>query len=101
MNDIDNLHYELLLLENYVPHYVEYLYSFKNKNKFFEAFIRHKINKIEALCCDLFINQEGHCRWDNISAMNSRGYYIGPGEKDRFGWLTGVLTTSKGNIVFG
>jgi len=101
MNDIDNLHYELLLLEKYVPSYLEYLHRYKNKNKFFQAFIHHKIKKIEVLCCELFINQEGHCKWDNMSAIKARGYYIGPGERDSFGWLTGVLGTSKGNIVFG
>lgn len=25
---------------------------------------------------------------------------IGPGEEDSFGWVTGVLTTSKGKILF-
>lgn len=101
MNDFDNLHYELLLLEKYFPSYLKYLNSYKNKNKFFQAFIHHKIKKIEALCCDLFINGEGRCNWDNMSIMGDRGYYISPGERDSFGWLTGVLHTSKGDIVYG
>lgn len=31
-------------------------------------------------------------------------YYVGPGEQDEFGWLTGVITTSDSSLlmlVFG
>ena len=98
---MDNLHYELLKLEKIVPHYSEYLASFKHKNKFFEAFIHHKVNYISNLCCDLLIDGSGHCNWDAIDELKSRGFYVGPGEKDRFGWLTGIVGTSKGDIVYG
>jgi len=101
MNDIDKLHYEILLLQKYLPSYVNNLNNYKNKNKFFEAFIRHKVNKIATICNDIFVDEDGHCNWDNIQTIESRGFHIGPAEQDRFGWLTAILSTKKGEIVFG
>jgi hypothetical protein len=101
MNEIDNLHYELLRLEQWVPHYTNYLHNFKHKNKFFEALMRHKVNQISGMCCDVLIDSSGHCNWDAIEELGRRGYHIGPGERDRFGWLTAILSTSKGAIVYG
>ena len=53
------------------------------------------------MCCDLLITPDGKCNWDAIDELRKRGFYVGPGEKDRFGWLTAVLATSKGNVVYG
>jgi hypothetical protein len=101
MDPIDELQYELLRLEKWVPYYTRYLNNFKHKNKFFEAFIRHKVGKIESMCCDLLINSSGRCNWEVIAELQRRGFYVGPGERDSFGWLTGILVTSKGDIVYG
>jgi len=98
---IDTLHYELLKLERYVPSYTEYLQSFKSKNKFFQAFIIHKVNYISILCCELLIKPNGKCDWNTIEEISRRGFYVGPGEQDSFGWLTGLISTSKGSIVYG
>ena len=43
----------------------------------------------------------GKCDWANISILNKNGYYVGPGERDSFGWLTGIISTQKGGIVYG
>ena len=100
--DIELLHYELLRLEKLVPHYTKYLNNYKDKNnKFFEAFIRHRVNYVASLCCDLLIDGSGDCNWEAIEELQKRGYSIGPGERDRFGWLTGIVGTSKGDIVYG
>jgi len=101
MNPIDNLHYEILLLQKYVPSYVDNLNNYKHKNRFFEAIILHKVNKIATMCNDIFVDEDGHCNLDNIEIMESRGFYIGPREQDRFGWLTAILATKKGDIIFG
>ena len=101
MDPIDELQYELLRLEKWVPYCTRYLNNFKHKNKFFEAFIRHKVGKIESMCCDLLINSSGRCNWEVIAELQRRGFYVGPGERDSFGWLTGILVTSKGDIVYG
>ena len=98
---MEELIYEIQSLEGYMPYYVNYIYNYKDKNKFKEAFIRHKLNKVLSLADDLLIDMKGGCNWDNIDVLKDAGYYVGPGERDRFGWLTGIIGTSKGDIVFG
>lgn len=80
---------------------VRYLNSYKSKNKLKESVIHHKINKILSFCNDLLIDNEGRINYHNIEILASYGYYVEPGERDRFGWLTGILITTKGSIMFG
>jgi len=101
MDPIDNLQYHILQLQTYVPSYVDNLNSYTHKNKFFQAFIRHKVNKIVFICNNIFVDEDGQCNWDTIDIIESRGFYIGPAEEDRFGWLTAILGTKKGDILFG
>uniref|UniRef100_A0A6C0D6V0 Uncharacterized protein n=1 Tax=viral metagenome TaxID=1070528 RepID=A0A6C0D6V0_9ZZZZ len=98
---MEELIYHIQSLEGYMPKYVTYISNYKDKNKFKEAFIRHKMNKVLTLANDLLINNKGGCNWDNIETLEDAGYHIGPGEQDRFGWVTGIIGTSKGDIVFG
>lgn len=64
-------------------------------------------DKIESICCDLFIGSNGDPNMSNIQIFNDvlqSDYYVGPGEQDGFGWLTGVITTSDSSLlmlVFG
>ena len=64
-------------------------------------------DEIESLCCDLFIDNDGNPNMANIQIFNDvlqNDYYVGPGEQDGFGWLTGVITTSDSSLlmlVFG
>nr|DAY89308.1 MAG TPA: hypothetical protein [Caudoviricetes sp.] len=39
--------------------------------------------------------------FDNIEILKKHGFFVYPGEKDSFGWLTGCIRTKKGIIVFG
>ena len=98
---MDTLLNELNSFELYRFKYTRWLNSYKNKNKFLEAVIHRKINKILELCNELLINDSGKCDWKNIEILNKNGYYVGPGERDSFGWLTGVVYTDKGSIVYG
>jgi len=98
---MEELVYQIRSLEGFCSRYTRYIYNYKDKNKFKEAFIRHKLNKILSLVDELLINDKGGCNWDNISILEDYGYSVGPGEKDSFGWLTGVIDTSKGAIVYG
>lgn len=64
-------------------------------------------NEIEALCGDLFIGDNGYPNMENILMFNNAiqsDYYVGPGEEDSFGWLTGVIATPDDSLlmlVFG
>jgi hypothetical protein len=50
---------------------------------------------------ELLIDDKGQCDWGNISIMKQHGFHVKAGESDSFGWLTGLITTSKGDILYG
>jgi hypothetical protein len=59
------------------------------------------VSEIQSLACDLFI-EEGSPLFDDMDMLHKQyGYFIFPGERDRFGWVTACLQTKKGIIVFG
>lgn len=60
-----------------------------------------KNNEIEILACDTLVGSKGECLWDNHRILNTNGFSVFPGERDRFGWLTGCIQTEKGIIVYG
>jgi hypothetical protein len=78
-----------------------FLNSYDSKNSFKKAFIRYKLNKILTLCDELLITSHGSCDYYNIAILENNGYRVGPGEIDRFGWLSGILYTKKGCILYG
>lgn len=62
------------------------------------------IEEISGLACELFISTDGSVNRTNMYAFNdthSGRFKIGPGETDSFGWLTGVIYTPVGKIVYG
>lgn len=59
-------------------------------------------NECEILACKYLINDNGSCNWSNIELLKSNGYKVYAGEKDSFGWLTGVIENGNGQrIVYG
>ena len=80
---------------------VSVLNNYKSKNKLKTALIQHIINKIIVLADKYLVTIDGQPNYDTIELLNDSGFYIGPGERDRFGWLTGIINTKKGMIVFG
>lgn len=59
------------------------------------------IQKIVNEATTYLITDEGAPNWQNIDYLRDEGFGVGPGETDRYGWLTGVIYTKKGMIVFG
>ena len=55
----------------------------------------------EGLATDALIDERGHCLWENHEILKEAGFSVFPGERDRFGWLTGCIQTKKGIIVYG
>jgi hypothetical protein len=78
-----------------------FLNNYKSKNKFKEALIHFKLNKILVLCNELLITEYGSPNYKNIEILEMNGFFVGSGEVDRFGWLSGIVETNKGNILFG
>jgi hypothetical protein len=60
------------------------------------------VREIEGLANQSFIDEGGHPRFEDMDKLwHEYGYFIFPGERDRFGWLTACIQTKKGIIVFG
>ena len=59
------------------------------------------IEEVSGLASDVLVGDEGQCLWDRHELLKGAGYNVFPGERDRFGWLTGCIQTKKGVIVYG
>ena len=60
------------------------------------------IDEIIFIATRLLINYEGEPDFDEIDRLyKEHGYFVFPGERDRFGWVTACIQTKKGFIVFG
>ena len=63
-------------------------------------------DEVDNICCELFILNNGIPNYENIRTFNNMqsDFEVGPGERDSFGWLTGVVTTDRNIclvVVFG
>ena len=92
---------ELKSLESWNIEYTNILNNFTHRSQLCKAIVDRKITRIIDLCDTYLVNEKGGCNWDNIDILEQNGYYVGPGEQDRFGWLTGIISTKKGDIIFG
>lgn len=74
-----------------------------NKNQYFIWESRLDYDDIS----DLLITDAGHCNWDNMQyVIDKGGYNIHAGERDSFGWLTGVIEKrypngTRKSIIYG
>lgn len=60
------------------------------------------VDEIIFIATRLFIDDKGEPLFDEMDRLqHDYGYFIFPGERDRFGWVTACLQTKKGFIVFG
>ena len=69
---------------------------------FLSASMHELVEKIEARATDVLISEDGSPNYNSMDKIYEMyGYFVFPGERDRFGWVTGCLRTKKGVIVFG
>ncbi len=60
------------------------------------------IQELSVEASEIFISNAGQSVYTTFLALYSANKYrIVPGEQDSFGWLTGVIITPKGRIVYG
>lgn len=55
----------------------------------------------ELECCGALITPQGGCNWGNIELIKKRGYNVYPGDRDSFGWLTGVVERGGVKLIYG
>jgi hypothetical protein len=63
--------------------------------------LKEVINTAIGQADELLVTDQGQCNWENHEVLKNSGYPVFPGERDRFGWLSGCIQTSKGILVFG
>ena len=60
------------------------------------------VARVEYEACGALIHSDGRPNFANQRELFRRtGYEVVPGEVDSFGWLTGVIITPKGKVVYG
>ena len=59
------------------------------------------IRTVVNLACGELITNSGEPNFDAMRLLEKEGFKVVPGETDSFGWLTGVIITKKGRIVYG
>ena len=61
-----------------------------------------KIKELSTQASGIFISNAGQSVYTTFLALYSANKYrIVPGEQDSSGWITGVIITPKGRIVYG
>lgn len=68
---------------------------------FYEHDLPEKVQEAVALACDYLIGSDGSCNFQNMKVLKEAGFNVTCGESDGFGWLSGVIHTSKGTIIYG
>lgn len=57
--------------------------------------------EVENLACQILIQDDGHPNFKAMPLLKAKGYTVERGEHDSFGWLSGIIHTGKGKIVYG
>lgn len=59
------------------------------------------VTEISDLAEEILIQSDGKPDFRKITMLSSKGFTVTRGEGDSFGWLSGIIKTPKGKIVFG
>ena len=59
------------------------------------------VQKVIDLADKELITNKGSCNWAAHKLLWLTGFAVTCGERDSFGWLSGVIHTTKGMIVYG
>lgn len=59
------------------------------------------VQTVVNLADEQLITREGHSNWPAHQLLKSAGFPVSRGEYDSFGWLSGIIHTKKGMIVYG
>lgn len=56
--------------------------------------------ELDELCSAVLIGSDGRCNWGNHRRLEKRGFRVVAGEKDSFGWLSGVVISKSYRVVY-
>lgn len=57
-----------------------------------------EVQELVNAACEELIDSRGQC---DLTVARKHGVRVTCGERDSFGWLSGVIHTSKGQVVYG
>ena len=60
-----------------------------------------RVARAAELACGYLIDSKGNADFRAIATLKANGFNVTKGEGDSFGWLTGVIHTKQGRIVYG
>jgi hypothetical protein len=63
--------------------------------------VRSLVKRIELIASQVLIDTEGRNVWEFHDVLAAAGFPVSCGERDRFGWLTAVIQTKKGRLIYG
>lgn len=73
----------------------------RDEGKVLDEETEQLIDEIVVSADTALITNDGSCRFDQHELLKRVGFNVTPGETDSFGWLSGVIHTCKGKIVYG
>lgn len=59
------------------------------------------IDRWEYLADSYLINEDGTPNMERLALLEQRGYRVGPGDQDSFGWITGKIRKGRLVYIFG
>lgn len=60
-----------------------------------------RVAKAAELACGYLIDSKGNADFRAIAVLKGNGFNVTCGERDSFGWLSGIIHTKQGRIVYG
>jgi hypothetical protein len=60
-----------------------------------------RVAKAAELASGYLIDSKGNADFRAIATLKGSGFNVTKGESDSFGWLTGIIHTKQGRIVYG
>jgi len=59
------------------------------------------VQKALSIADTALITSDGQCEWAAHDELKAAGFPVRKGKSDSFGWLSGLINTSKGDICYG
>lgn len=59
------------------------------------------VQDVISIANENLILEGGQVNKEALTILKAEGFRVIPGERDSFGWVTGLIITKKGNILFG
>ena len=59
------------------------------------------VQNVVCLADEELITNKGACNWAAHQTLKLAGFLVTCDERDSFGWLSGVIHTKKGMVVYG